>query len=214
MSTDLAAVRARILEAALRHVPFDGWSERTLRLALEACGLDRATARRAFPGGAAALLDFFAAESDRRMVEALAGRDLAPLKVRERIALAVRLHITVHAAHREALRRALAAQSLPWGAGHALRHLYRTVDAIWHAIGDSSTDFSFYTKRALLAGVYGATLLYWLDDGSEGAQETWRFLDRRVDDVMRIQKTRGRAADLLKRLTPARLAAGGAGRLR
>src|SRR3546814_12063346 len=88
--------------------------------------------------------------------------------------------------HKEAVRRALAFLALPGNAGLAVRSLYRTVDAIWWACGDRSTDFNFYTKRGLLAAVYSSTLLYWLDDGSDGHADSWAFLDRRIADVMRL----------------------------
>ena len=72
--------------------------------------------------------------------------------------------------------------------------LYRTVDAIWYAAGDTSADFNFYTKRATLAGVFSSTLFYWLNDRSEGNEATWAFLDRRIDDVMRFEKFKGQFA--------------------
>ena len=53
-----------------------------------------------------------------------------------------------------------------------------------------SEGLSFYSRRATLAGVLVATLLYWLDDQSEGCAESWAFLDRRIEDVMRIGKAR------------------------
>ena len=113
---------------------------------------------------------------------------VASLKIRDRIKSAVRIRLERHAGNREAARRALALLSLPFNAPLALRLLYRTVDAMWYAAGDTSTDFNFYTKRATLAGVYSSTLLYWLNDRSPGGEATWGFLDRRIDDVMKIEK--------------------------
>ena len=113
---------------------------------------------------------------------------VAGLKMRERIKGAVRIRLERHAGEREAVRRALALLSLPFNAGLALKLLYKTVDAMWYAAGDTSTDFNFYTKRATLAGVYSSTLLYWLNDRSPGSEATWGFLDRRIDDVMKIEK--------------------------
>jgi len=182
--------RRAVLAAALAHVPFDGWTAALLDRAAEDLGVAPGEARRLFPGGAAELAGFFVAEADRRMVEAFAAKGGAELRIRERIALAVRLRLEHAAAHREAVRRTLAFYALPQNAAAGLASLYRTVDAIWRAAGDTATDFNFYTKRALLAGVYGATLLYWLEDRSEGSTATWRFLDRRIEDVMRIQKAR------------------------
>ena len=202
-------LRRRCLPALLRHVPFDGWSRRALERAARDLGEDFESVRRAFPGGAAGMIGAFVEAADEDMVRALAERDLGTLKVRERVALAVRLRIEAVAPHREAVRRAVAAHVLPFNAPHALRALHGTVDAIWRGIGDTSTDFNFYTKRALLAGVYSSTLLYWLDDRSDDSADTWAFLERRIEDVMRIQKARGRIGASAERM--AGLAARAAG---
>lgn len=185
-------LRDKLLLAALPHVPFDGWSEAAITQAAGAIGVDRSAARRAFPRGAIDLVLHHSAYADRLMAEALAGEDLAALKVRERVAHAVRTRLEPHTEQREAIRRALALLALPQYGPDALRALYRTADAVWYAVGDRSADFSFYTKRLLLAGVYLSTLLCWLADRSEGQAESWAFLARRIEDVMRIQKARGR----------------------
>ena len=206
--------RDRLLVAALTHVPFDGWSETALAAAAVDLGLEPEEARQAFPGGPLALVTYHAAYADRRMEDALKEADLSAMRLRERIAHAVRLRLEQSAPHREAIRAALPILAQPANGPHALTSLYRTVDTIWFAVGDRTTDFGFYTKRALLAGVYLSTLLYWLNDSSEDAQATWGFLDRRIADVMRIQTTRARLArfrppglGLLRRLREAARAA-------
>ena len=108
--------------------------------------------------------------ADQRTVADMEKEGVASLKIRDRIKNAVRIRLERHAGNREAARRALALLSLPFNAPLALRLLYRTVDAMWYAAGDTSTDFNFYTKRATLAGVYSSTLLYWLNDRSPGAR--------------------------------------------
>ncbi len=200
MSNHLADARAAILRAALVHAPFDGWTEATLRVAVAEAGLDPSMGRRAFPGGAIDLVGYFVADADRRMLVELEARDLPSMRVRERIATAVRVRLEQNIAHREAVRRALALSALPFNGLRALKTLYRTVDAMWHAAGDRATDYNFYTKRALLAGVYSATMIYWLGDNSDGQDQTWAFLDRRIDDIMRIERVKARAAELRDRL--------------
>ncbi len=200
MTGHLKAERAAILAAALTHAPFDGWTAALLNRAAGEAGFDKTMALRAYPGGVSELIDAFVADSDARMVAALAARDLADVRLRDRVAAAVRLRLEQNAPYREAIRRAVAVHWRPGHGAAALRGVYRTVDAIWRAIGDTSTDFNFYTKRGLLAGVYGATLLYWLDDTSEDCADTWSFLDRRIEDIMRIQKARGRLDKLGGRL--------------
>lgn len=183
-------IRARILAAALPNVAFDGWTTRLMREAADAAGLTHGEMRLAFPGGILDLVDYFLADGDRRMEEALSRRDLGALKIRERITAAVRIRIEVDLAHREAVRRAVTLLSLPLSGTAGPRALYRTVDTIWRAIGDRSTDFNFYTKRATLAGVYSAVTLYWFADQSEDFANTWAFLDKRIEDVMQIEKAK------------------------
>lgn len=196
----LLAEKRALLAATLPHVPFDGWTAKSLNLAVRDTGLDNGVALRAFPGGAADVLDFWVSDTDAAMLRVLEGRELAAMKIRERVKLAVMTRLELAAPHREAVRRALALEALPQHAPRALKQLYRTVDAIWYAAGDTATDFNFYTKRMLLAGVYGATLLHWLDDKSEGFAGTAAFLDRRLADVMRIEKAKGKLAKLADKL--------------
>ncbi|GAB2175491.1 COQ9 family protein [Dongia sp. agr-C8] len=192
--------RARLLEAALDHVAFDGWSETALRAAAADTGIPIERALNAFPGGATELIAYHSETADRRMLEALELEPLSEMKVREKAARAIRLRLEANFRHREAIRAALTALMMPQNAALSARLLYKTVDAIWYAIGDRSTDFNFYTKRGLLAGVYTATLFYWLNDKSEGAAATWTFLDRRIAEVMKVPQMLGKLTQLTGRL--------------
>lgn len=196
---ELPGLRRRLLAGMLRHAPFDGWTERALAAAARDEGVGLEMAHIAFPGGPAEIAEFFSTEADRQMVESLqaalseaATPGGAGFKVRERVALAVRTRLLQHAPHREALRALAAFLAMPTHAGLAARCLWRTVDAMWRAIGDTSTDFNYYTKRALLAGVYGSTFLVWLDDSSEGFADSFGFLDRRIGDVMALERGKAR----------------------
>jgi ubiquinone biosynthesis protein COQ9 len=189
-------IRDRLADTMAANAAFDGWTQTVLAAAGRGLGLPEGEAERLFPAGPPGVLEHLASRSDRRMVADLEAvvesAGVAGLKVHERIRTAVRLRIEKHGGEREAARRALSLLAMPPNAGLALKMLYRTVDAIWYAAGDTSVDFNFYTKRATLAGVYSATLLFWLNDRSEGAQATWDFLDRRLDDVMKIEKLKAR----------------------
>ena len=101
---------------------------------------------------------------------------------------------------REAVRRGLSVLAMPPHAALGARLLYETVDGIWYAAGDAATDFSFYTKRATLAAVYGAALMFWLDDRSEGFAETEAFIDRRLAEIGRLAGARQRLEAAVERL--------------
>ena len=204
---DETAQRRALIEAMLPDVAFDGWSTRTIVSAAHRLGLDEAAVDALFPGGTRDAVAEFSHWADDRMLEALAQQNLAAMKVRERVAAAVRARLAVLAPHREAVRRALTLLALPHNLPLGLRLLYHTVDAIWHAAGDTATDFNFYTKRGLLAGVQAATTLYWLDDRSPSGEATNAFLDRRLADVMAIPKVGARLRERLDGLpNPFRLA--------
>jgi ubiquinone biosynthesis protein COQ9 len=187
---DKIAAAAAIIRHALPLVAFDGWTQATLSRAALAAGYQRGDAIRVFPGGAQQAVAAYFTLADSQMLDALSRYHLDSMKIRERVALAVRLWLEGQQEHKEALRRAVALQSMPFNAAQGLTSLYHTTDAIWHAIGDRSTDFNFYTKRLLLAGVFSSTLLYWLNDSSAGHEASWAFLARRIDNVMHIEKTK------------------------
>ena len=198
---DLTLRKDALLEAMLPEVTFDGWSLASLRAGAKAQGLDEGDIALLFPEGpgeAALWLDDWA---DRRMLAALEKMDLAALKVRERVAAAVMARLAALAPHREAVRRAIALKATPWGAVKAMQILYRTVDAIWYAAGDTATDFNFYTKRSLLAAVYTPTVLYWLNDRSDEAADTRAFLERRLAQVMKLPRLGEELRKAAKRIT-------------
>ncbi|WP_226782063.1 COQ9 family protein [Oceaniglobus trochenteri] len=177
-----------VVDAALAHVAFDGWSDATLSAAARDAGVDSATARALFPRGGVDLALAYHRAGDADMVARLAREPLADMRFRDRVALAVRLRL--EGAEKEAVRRGSTLFALPNHAADGARALWDTADHIWTALGDASRDVNWYTKRATLSGVYGSTVLFWLGDDSPGHEATWAFLDRRIDDVMKIEQVK------------------------
>ncbi len=177
-----------IITATLPIVAFDGWTMRALTQGAVASGYKKTDVIRVFPNGAMDAVNFYHEMCDKQLATELAGYNLDTMKIRQKITLAVRLRIENHTAEKEAIRRAVQLNMLPFNLHHASRNLYSTVDTIWRAINDKSTDFNFYSKRATLAAVYTATLLFWLNDDSMRHQATWDFLYRRIENIMQFEK--------------------------
>ena len=184
--TDL---KAQLLDAIVMHVPFDGWSDAAFRAAVSDIGADMTAARAAVPRGAFDLAVAYHKRGDAMMLERLETEDLSALRFRDKIATAVRFRLEA-VDDKEAVRRGTTLFSLPHNAPEGAKLVWGTCDAIWTALGDTSDDFNWYTKRATLSGVYTSTVLFWLGDDSPGHQATWDFLDRRIDDVMQIEKAK------------------------
>ncbi|HEY3846855.1 MAG TPA: COQ9 family protein [Acetobacteraceae bacterium] len=192
--------RDAALEAMLPNVPFDGWTYRALRGGLASIGVAREEAELLFPGGAADMIEAFCDRADRRMAQA-AAEQLKEAALGARVRAAVALRFAQNRPYKEAVRRAVAILALPRNVRLAATCTMRTVDAIWHAAGDRSTDFSWYTKRGVLTVVYSATLLFWLRDSSEDDAATLAFLDRRMAGIAWTHRLRGRADAMLHRVT-------------
>lgn len=186
---DLAvALAPHIAESAV----FDGWTSTAVEAAAGAMGINPAVARLAYPNGAMDMIAAWIVHIDAAMVEALPAPVLAALPIRERIAQLIRFRLDRLVGQEEALRRALAIMAMPQNLAAALRLGWTSADVMWRQAGDAATDYNHYTKRATLGTIYAATLAVFANDSSAGHGETYAFLDRRIDDVMRFEKAKAR----------------------
>ncbi|HST37718.1 MAG TPA: COQ9 family protein [Allosphingosinicella sp.] len=189
---NLDELRVELAPRLPAHAAFDGWGERALAMAAAEMGIPGDRARLAFPGGAVEMIDAWFDTIDKALLAAFPPERIAALKIRERIRDLVLFRLEAAAPHREALRRAVGTLAMPRNAPQAAKLAWRSADRIWRLAGDTATDFNHYSKRAILVGVYGSTLLVFLDDASEDMAETRAFLDRRIGDVMRFEKVKAR----------------------
>ena len=160
-------MREAVLAAALPHAAFDGFTDSVLQKAGTEAGVAKPELARLFENGATSLVEFYSTHTDAEMEKKLGQMDLKAMKIRERIATAVKTRLAILKPHKEAARRAAAFLSLPMHAALGAKLMYHTVDCMWRAAGDTATDFNFYTKRGILAGVYGSTAVRWFNDTSE-----------------------------------------------
>ena len=193
--------RDAALEAMLPNVPFDGWTYRSVRSGLRSIGAAEAEAELLFPGGATDMIEAFCDWADRRMESGAA--EIATAKLPDRVRALIVRRLQQNRDYKEAIRRAIAVLAVPRNAGLAAKCTARTVDAIWHAAGDRSADFSWYTKRAILTAAYATTILYWLRDSSEDDSATLGFLDRRLAGIAWTHRLRQRVGERLRRWRPA-----------
>lgn len=179
----------QLLDAAVLHVPFDGWTDPTFKAAVADVGVDMVLARGLFPRGALDLAIAYHKRGDAEMIQRFENTDTSAMKIREKVTSAVRARIEA-VDDREVVRRGTVLFALPQNAPEGAKLIWGTADAIWGLLGDTSRDINWYSKRATLSAVYSSTVLFWLGDDSAGYESTWAFLDRRIEDVMRIEKAK------------------------
>ncbi|WP_439103387.1 COQ9 family protein [Celeribacter marinus] len=180
--------REKLLDAALPNVVFDGWGGETFKVAIADSGVSQGLADVSAPRGSVDLAAAYHKRGDRKMMADLAAADLSSMRYSDRIGHAVWLRL--QAVDREVVRRGMSLFSLPHYAPEGTKLVWETADAIWNAMGDTSRDVNWYTKRATLSGVFGSSVLFWLGDDSEGFADTRAFIDRRIVNVMQFEKAK------------------------
>ena len=200
----LDELRPVLARALPRHAGFDGWGDKAVESAAAELGVDPAIARLVFEGNRVAMIDAWFASIDTDMLEQFLPGALASMKVRERITALVTARLDLANPHREALRRAAAILAFPANAPRGVQLGWRAADAMWRAAGDTATDYNHYTKRAILGSVYAATLAVFLNDESEDLAETRAFLGRRIDGIMRFEKTKAKLVEMNPPFSPSR----------
>ncbi|MCY3878689.1 MAG: COQ9 family protein [Rhodobacteraceae bacterium] len=192
-TTGRETVITALLDAALPMVAFEGWSNQLLVNAAADAGIDPGIALAACPRRGLDLALAFHRRGDMALKQWLESEDLGALRFRDRVAAAVKFRLESVREHREAVRKSTALFAVPVNAHHGSRALWETSDLIWNCLGDRSDDVNWYSKRTLLSAVLGASVLYWLGDSSEDLEATRLFIDRRIDDVMQIEKVKAKA---------------------
>jgi ubiquinone biosynthesis protein COQ9 len=186
----LDELRAALAPLIPANAVFDGWSDKALGMAASELGVPLDRARLCFPGGAVEMIDAWFDAIDIGAAKAFPLERISEMKIRQRIRDLVLFRVEVINPHKEALRRAQAILVQPQNTITAAKLAWRAADRMWRIAGDRSTDFSHYTKRGTLSALYMSTMLVFLDDESEDLASTKGFLDRRIDDVMKIEKVK------------------------
>lgn len=182
--------RDKILKALLPHIPFDGWDERLFTVVADELGTTSATLHLYFEEGISSAVAYFSHTNDQKMLDLCRKNKIHDIpSVREKVKQAVLLRLSLYTRNRPLLAKTMAFLSWPGHVPLAMRLLFNTADLIWaQVVGDTSVDFNYYTKRSLLMGVIASTVLYFMADDSPQHEETARFLQDRLDNVIQVGK--------------------------
>jgi ubiquinone biosynthesis protein COQ9 len=185
----------RLLDAMLELAPETGWTEASLSRAAARAGLTDGQVQLATPNGVGDLLDLLGRRAARAAEARLAQPDIQAMKVREKVATAVRAWLAFLEPHKAAVKRAAGS---PTNLLTGPKGLWAAADAVWSGLGDKSTDYNWYTKRMILSGVIGSTLVAWL--GTDDPAQVDAFLDRRIENVMQFEKFKDEVRDAVSKM--------------
>lgn len=186
-----------LLDVILDVVASEGWSQKAIDLGAEILG-DAGMGWRLFPNGVAEVIQFWSDNLDSQMIKSFSEMDSSDTKIRERVANLVRIRLMLMQKHKPAVANTMKYLGWPQNAIMAQKLVYNTVNEMWYAAGDKSTDFNFYSKRMLLEAVYTSTLIYWLNDNSPENESSWKFLENLIGNVMLLGQAPSKARACIK----------------
>ena len=184
--SDQIDLKDKIIDAALKNINFDGWSKDSILTGFKAHSIDEKSYDDLFPRGIIDVVLHFGDFTDRQMINLYEKNDNKDLRMPEKIKSLLLVRFEILKPYKEAVRRSIGILALPNNSKLALKAMYNSTDEIWKAAGDRATDFSFYTKRATLAGIYSSSLMYWLGLSDPDLKNVEQFIDRRLDNVNMI----------------------------
>ncbi|KAI7861013.1 rpsU-divergently transcribed protein, partial [Circinella umbellata] len=180
-----------LLEATLPFVPQHGWTMESMTRGARELGYP-SVAHGIFEHGEASLVDAFLTKCRTDHVAMIkesmikeAEKQTATTGQPLQDYTTMRLELLKPYAHR--WPDALAIMAHPANVPMSLKHLGELVDDILYYAGDRSPDFNWYVNRAGLATVYTSTELFMTQDRSADYTETFRFLNRRLEQVAQLE---------------------------
>ena len=184
----------KILLQLLKNVPFDGWTWDALYNSAIDLNIfkndltekDKSNLRNHYDNEIVNAIKKFNDYLDNEMIKKFKKAKLVNQKIPVKIKNLIMFRLNTSYEYKDAIRSSISIMSFPRNSKLALKMLYKTCDEMWRASNDKSTDFSFYTKRLVLSGVYTSTLFYWLNENDSKKVEN--FLDRRLYDIHRFGK--------------------------
>ena len=193
--------KQKILISAKKHIVFDGWSKKIIESISLDLRIKENEIYKIFPPGYLDILKFYFKETEKNMIKETKNKiNLISLRTHERIYEIILLRLKININDQELIRKTLVFLSKPKHNRLGLKYLYKTVDNIWYLAGDNSTNFNFYTKRIILASIYSATVLYWLNDNSENKINTNNFLLARLKNTSIFSKVKDTLSSIFKNI--------------
>jgi ubiquinone biosynthesis protein COQ9 len=186
----LDKIRANLLAYMLERGAFEGWTSGVLAAAAKDADIDPGAVDLACPRGELDILAYWSAQLDHTMLAAMEAANMPAMRIRERVTFAVQARLeAIGEDRREAASRAAARLGRPDALVMGKQLIWQSANAIWRALGDTSTDYNYYTKRTILSAVLGSTLMVWFEGDED---RTKRFLDRRIENVMQFERFKGK----------------------
>lgn len=209
MILDSTETKEKILAEFLKICSFDGWSEEALSKAINICGIDEKFSQIIFENSCLGLAEFYCEFYNQKSAEKIAKiENFSDQKIRDKIRFSLYARFEVESENQIALQRLMNFYFSPKNftsvemglrpSAQGFAACYNISDFIWKNIGDQSTDFSFYSKRLILAKIIWRSLLVFVKEEPKNSGDSFPFprtkslIDSQIEKVMKFEQSKTR----------------------
>ncbi len=188
--------KENLMLSMVENVPFDGWTWNALYRGADDINFfsnqgninqdQKDYLKGIFDYDIVNIIENFNIYLDNKMLSKYKKKSAINLRLPDKVKNLLLFRFNSSLKFRESIRLSIGFMSIPRNSKNSLSMLYRTCDLIWKTSGDNSTNFTFYSKRLVLSGLYISTLFFWVNDNSPDLIETEKFIDRRLNEISNI----------------------------
>ena len=189
-------IRNQILQDAKPSIVKYGWTDDLFIKISKTSKYKTEDIKALFPKGNKPLIEMYLKEINNKMNIDSKKLNLIRFKVHERIRELIILRLKIMQKEKILITKTFYYLLMPQNYKLASRNLYKTLDQIWFLAGDNSTDFNFYTKRAILGSVYSATIIHFINNNN--INKTIDVLNNKLKIVSKIPILKNRSKDIIK----------------
>ena len=194
----------------------ESWNDYLLASVCEDLGIKGAE-KLLYPNGINDVIDLLFQEVDQEMIQkgkqdildwaaihqSTNERDIdditnTKIPIHKQVALYLYARFGILQQYKEVLPNIVRHLAYPSNIAFAAKMVWRMADCVWNIVGDTSTDYNYYTKRSLLSAVYCTSVGYYLQDKSPNHNNTRLFIDKRLKNVLSIHKFKAKIMNLYK----------------
>ena len=193
---NLNKARGEIYNEIKKYVSLNGWSDEILKEVSKKSNFSYAEILVLFPNGYIELLNMYLNEINNKMTIESKKLNLIHLKVHQRIRELIILRLNIMSLEKKLISKTYFHLFLPNNFKFSSKALYKSVDQIWFVAKDNSTDFNFYSKRAILAWIYNLVILHFINN--DNIEETINLLDKHLKIVSQIPLFKNKLQKIFK----------------
>ena len=181
-------IKLKILESVKEYVKVNGWNSDIIDY-INIKNLKKSEILSYFPDGINDILNFAYDELNNKLKSSLKKINIINLPINKRIKKILITRIELMNKDKNFYKKTFYFLALNNQKKVVKKNLYKTVDEMWYLAGDNSTDFNFYTKRLVLAGLYVNAIAVFFN---KNILEAEKNIDRNLNRISKIPKIKSR----------------------